>query len=365
MERQRYDRSVFIGEKSLMENCKMINFLRKVKANVVKELKWNTIKKDFLNNMKGNYIVLIGTPLHGNIGDQAITLAEYEYFEKLGYRVCEIPSPYVISKMEFLKKHITSEKIYVHGGGFIGSLWPDEEFMFEAVLKEFSQNQIIVLPQTIYVDNDDALLPRLNGLLNKCKDVTICAREEESYRFSKENLTGAKIELVPDMVLSQVWTQKAEKKERICFCMRKDREKVLKDSEMKQMMQMVKKAYPNADIYFTDTVEDRDVTHSEREEMVKGKIREFASCELIITDRLHGMVLAGMSGTKTMVWSNCNYKVLGIYRWIKDNRFISYISNIEMFEAELQRLCEYKETCRYCNGYVKPYFETLEKLIRR
>lgn len=343
----------------------MINFLRKVKAILVKELQWITIKKDFLNNMKGNYIVLIGTPLHGNIGDLAITLAEYEYFEKLGYHVCEIPSPYVISKMDFLKKHITSEKIYVHGGGFIGSLWPDEEFMFEAVLKEFSQNEIIVLPQTIYVDNDDELLPRLNGLLENCKNVTICAREEESYRFSKEHISNANIVLVPDMVLSQEWTESSEKKEKICFCMRKDHEKVLKDSEMAQMMQMVKKAYPNAEIYFTDTVEDRNVMYSEREEMVKGKIREFASCELIITDRLHGMVLAGMSGTKTMVWSNCNYKVLGIYRWIKDNRFISFISDIEKFEQELQRLYDYKETCRYSNNNVKPYFETLEKLVRR
>ena len=37
------------------------------------------LKKQIVGNY--NYLFLLGTPLHGNIGDQAITVAEYYFFK--------------------------------------------------------------------------------------------------------------------------------------------------------------------------------------------------------------------------------------------------------------------------------------------
>jgi len=97
-------------------------------------------------------VLLLGTPLHGNLGDQAIALAEIEFFRNLGHRVIEIPSGTVLRYLEEWKKIIPSKRIYVHGGGFVGSLWPEEQKMLESVIESFPENEIVILPQTIYYD---------------------------------------------------------------------------------------------------------------------------------------------------------------------------------------------------------------------
>lgn len=40
---------------------------------------YKNLKKQIVGNY--NYLFLLGTPLHGNIGDQAITVAEYYFFK--------------------------------------------------------------------------------------------------------------------------------------------------------------------------------------------------------------------------------------------------------------------------------------------
>lgn len=51
---------------------------------------------------------------------------------------------------------------------------------------------------------------------------------------------------------------------------------------------------------------------------VDAKINELGSGCLVLTDRLHGMVLTALSNTNCIVFSNYNYKVKGVYNWIKD-----------------------------------------------
>ena len=341
----------------------IIKFLKKIKHALSDELKWQKIKKEFDKNRKKKSIYLLGTPLHGNIGDQAITLAEYKFFEAMGYSICEVPSPYVIPKMKYWKKCINNEKIFVHGGGFIGTLWMEEELMFEEILKEFKDNQIVVLPQTLYFDNDVELINKLNSILRECRDVTICAREEESYKFATENIKFAKIELIPDMVLSQNWRVKASITPKVCFCMRKDHEKVLKDDDLEKMILKIKEKLPTCEVYFSDTVQGAEVTVNQREDIVLGKIKEFSECELVITDRLHGMVLSAMAGAKTLVCTNCNYKVLGIYNWIKNNKYISFIYDYSDFENKLGAVLDINGECIYDNTDVLGKFERLKQLI--
>lgn len=342
----------------------MINLLRRIKAKIIDIVKWMYIRKQFKSNFKKKSVIILGTPLHGNIGDQAITLAEYNFFEHLGYAVCEVPSPYVVKKMKWLKRIIGSRKIFVHGGGFIGSLWPAEEAMFEKILEEFAENEIIVLPQTIYFyEEDTELLRHFNDLLCKCKNVTICAREEKSYQYAKENLKNGQILLVPDMVLSQIWKESAVKTRTVALCIRRDHEKVLLDSDLERMIQIVKEKIPETMICYTDTVKAGSVFLTERAFVVREKIREFASYDYVITDRLHGMVLSALAGTKTLVYSNCNYKVKGTYNWIKYNNFISYVSSPEVFEQEFQKLMDYSGDCNYSNERVLEYYESLKEKI--
>ena len=145
--------------------------------------------------------------------------------------------------------------------------------------------------------------------------------------------------------------------------MRKDHEKVLKDDDQMIMEQEVRNLLPKAKIVYTDTMHSCDVKPDEREDVVKSKIGEFASCEIVITDRLHGMVLSALSGSKTIVWSNCNYKVLGTYNWIKNNSYIGFVSNMEEFKLKLAEFAKCKDVYEYSNEDAVRHFEVLKKII--
>ena len=50
-----------------------------------------------------------------------------------------------------------------------------------------------------------------------------------------------------------------------------------------------------------------------RKSVIVNKLKEFAGAQLVITDRLHGMVFCYLTNTPCIVFSNYNHKVLGTY----------------------------------------------------
>jgi pyruvyl transferase EpsI len=70
-------------------------------------------------------------------------------------------------------------------------------------------------------------------------------------------------------------------------------------------------------------------TLEKRKAVLEFKLSQFRSAKIVITDRLHGMVLAAITGTPCIVFSNYNQKVLGTYDWIKDLNYIRFVRDIE------------------------------------
>ena len=97
--------------------------------------------------------LLLCTPTHGNLGDQAIALAEIEFLRNEGISFFEVTSEQLDNKYDFYSKFSTKkQKILVHGGGFLGDIWVKEEIRFRNILLSFFDKKIIVLPQTISFD---------------------------------------------------------------------------------------------------------------------------------------------------------------------------------------------------------------------
>ena len=308
-------------------------------------------------------MLLMGTPLHGNLGDQAITLAEIEFFTQKGYRVLEIPSPMVARHLDKWKKYIAGKRIYVHGGGFIGTLWPEEQRMLEIVIESFPKSEIVILPQTVYYDKVDDRVEYLNGLFKKHGNIVLCTREVYSYDFAKQHLYEGTVKLVPDMVLSANWFDKqAQKKDTVLFCMRNDLEKTVSDDTVNLLCKLVKKYYPDAKAEFTDTVVDGMIYPYMRKAKLQKKLRQLSRAKLVVTDRLHGMVLAAMTNTPTLVLSNCNYKVKGIYDWIDDNSFIKYCDDISKIEEQFSMLTKEQRPQYNCDK-ARAYFEPLTEIV--
>ena len=99
-------------------------------------------------------IILFCTPEHGNLGDHAIAIAQHKFLKE-NYpeiKVIEITSNFYLKKKEKIKKLIKNEDILIiSGGGFLGSLWLNEEDIVRDIIKNFTENKIIIFPQTIFL----------------------------------------------------------------------------------------------------------------------------------------------------------------------------------------------------------------------
>ena len=316
-----------------------------------------------------NKIVLFQTPLHGNIGDQAITIAEYKLLtEKFpDVKIVEVPGGEITSRFwnRFTMKACikTSDLVLINGGGFLGTLWMNEERQIQKLLLNLYDRKVIIFPQTIYYDKGEDADRELNidkEIYKKCNDLTVFLREKVSDDFFAKNFKGVKHQLVPDMVLwlNEYKIQQSERR-RILLCLRHDSEKT-QDSESYIKHEL---DFLSEDYCLTDTVVNHSIPKDKREHEVKKKIEEFSKARLIVTDRLHGMVLAAIAETPCIVILSKSHKVKGVYAWIKELDYIELIEDVSQIREAVQRVLSVNKP-HYDNSDVKNAFEPLIKAIQ-
>ena len=93
-------------------------------------------------------------------------------------------------------------------------------------------------------------------------------------------------------------------------------------------------------------------------------MQEFCGAELLITDRLHGMVFAALTGTPCIVFSNYNHKVKGTYEWIKYLPYIRYVETQKEAISLIPDLMTMKN-CQYDNAFLLQHFEILAKVVKQ
>lgn len=315
-----------------------------------------------------NKIILFQTPLHGNIGDHAITIAEYRLLsEKFpNTKVIEVPGGEIQSRLwnrlTFKMCVKKSDLVLVQGGGFLGTLWMNEERQIQKLLSNLYDRKIIILPQTIYYDEDEngsRELKKDKKIYRKCNDLTAFLREKISDDFFDKNFNGVKHQLVPDMVLwLDGYNIQQYERNGILLCLRNDSEKT-QDSESFIEQEL---DYLSEDYCLTDTVVNHSISKAKREFEVKNKIDEFSKARLIVTDRLHGMVLAAIAETPCIVILSKSHKVKGVYDWIKALDYIEIVEDISQIKKAAQKVLSVDKT-HYENSSIKKNFDPIIKEI--
>ncbi len=319
-----------------------------------------------------NKVVLIDTPTHGNLGDHAIVLAEQKLLNQCGVKSYELTAMQVNEKEDkYASITPMNQYIVVPGGGFLGALWPGEEERFRRIVKAFNKQKIIVFPQTITFDTTTQsgrkYLAESQKIYASHPDLTIFVREKRSYAFMQEYFPTVKCKLVPDIVTMLTTPEPnntSQMRSGVLFCMRHDLEKAVDDSVQEEMLSAVRKQYPNENIAFTDTVIDHGVKPKNREAEVNKKLSQFSKSRLVITDRLHGMILAAITNTPCIAMTNSNGKVKAVYEWIKENEYIRFANSIDEFKQQLSTL-DLNKRYKYNRGLVEHEFEPLLEEIRK
>lgn len=88
--------------------------------------------------------------------------------------------------------------ILLQGGGNFGDLWRRHTDFCLRIIRDFPENKIIILPQTVFYRDEKTLLDDA-AIMNSHPGLTICARDGLSHRLLLEHFHAAKILLLPDM----------------------------------------------------------------------------------------------------------------------------------------------------------------------
>lgn len=304
-----------------------------------------------------------GIPTHSNIGDSAIVIAEKEFLRNCGYdEIVEITSSEYVYNRKCIKRLMPRHAhIFLPGGGNMGSLWPLEEERRYQIIEDFKNCAITVFPQTIFYgesDKDFKLKHKTEKLYNTVNQLTLVAREEVSYNIMKHIYHKCRVLLSPDIVLSMGQRSFKQRREGILICFRKDKEKKLDTAGENALFLYLKKT--GYSVCMTDTMADDQITKDNRLEIVKNKMKQIASARLLITDRLHGMVFAAITGTPCIVFGNSHHKVVGTYKWLENLGYIKFVSEIEEAKDCISDLYN-MENCEF--SLDKDVFEELRQHI--
>ena len=318
----------------------------KYRISAMKEnIKYAYITVTPLNKKK---IYVINTPLHTNIGDSAIAYAQNLFLQKnIGddYKIVEVTSGEWARFRKVLGLIVRERDIIMqHGGGNMGITWFNEELIRRDIIEQFPNNKMIIFPQTIYYgDSQEGKKEFENSkkIYNGHKDLHLIAREKVSYKIMKEAYPNCDVILTPDIVLSMDKLDNPYKREGITFCFRRDVEKVLSEEDEHYIIDECKKISDK--VFYTDMMSERAVTKENRVEIIMDKFKDFQKSELVITDRLHGMVFCAISGTPCIVFGNYNQKVKGTYEWIKSLPYIKYIDSMDNINLEIDNLLRIKD----------------------
>lgn len=282
------------------------------------------INKPFLKKK----IWVVNTPLHNNIGDSAITCAQIDFCKKYygnRYKIVEITIDEMNNFYKLNKKFVRNkDRIMLLGGGNMGVEWFNEEEDRRKVITTFKDNKIISFPQTIYYgDGKEEFLNSIK-IYNIHNKLNIMAREQVSFNIMNKNYNECNVKLLPDIVLTYDINETKRERRKVGLCFRSDKEGVLSDKDKKIIVDELEKY--DEEFIFTDMISEMDINKENRRLIVNNKLEEFKEYKLVITDRLHGMIFAAITGTPCIAFGNYNYKVKGVYdKWLKDIPYIKYM----------------------------------------
>lgn len=288
-------------------------------------------KPEYTVDNKNKYVYFLDIPSYGNVGDQAIALSMEKYMNDYfyDYKQIEFLESNVVNYINWLKKNIKKEDIIcLTGGGNMGTMYQKYEAIRRLIIKKFPNNKIIIFPQTISYDNSNYSkreFKKSAKIYNNHKDICLMAREEKSYEIMKEKYNKCNVILCPDIVLYLDYRHyfKKSKENTLGLCLRDDKEKINVNHLKEFISKLNMKKITISNIYDFNIVDS-----STRKKVVENKLKEFASNNLIITDRLHGMIFSYITNTPCIALPNSNGKVEGVYKWIKNKGKVEFMKSI-------------------------------------
>lgn len=292
-----------------------------------------------LKDCDGSTAFLVMTPRYRNYGDQLIAFSETELLHAAGiHKIVEIPYEecQVMSKA-FSRLLKDGDIVYFTGGGYLGDLWPGLDHTAEQLLLALSpNNKAFFFPESVFNSKNDDL--RFVQTVNYSRaPVMLCARESATYSRLCRSINQEAVYLFPDVGL---FVRKSDILNMIpkripnsaLVCIRHDKESLQGVNFGLSLTSALEEC--GLAISAIDTHDPIGETAPDSRRAEIGELaKRFAEASLVVTNRLHGMVLAMIMGTPCVALDNVSGKVSGVARWVAGKYPLIISSEDEIVDA--------------------------------
>lgn len=308
-------------------------------------------------------VFLVMTPEHGNLGDHAIASAEAKLLQRAQIDYFEIPDHQLnaLNRCNLLGI-MNGFPIMVNGGGNMGTLWFDAEKTHRRIIQKNPKSKVFIFPNTLFYEDTDwgrSEFERSIQIYNRHKGLFLYAREKHSYEIMKKAYRN--VRLIPDMVFSLNESARNLPRQGCLLCLRNDCERTRTDEQDRILREQVHRLFGDA-VRDTTMVVKGGVRAEQRSEALEQKFAEFAAAELVITDRLHGMIFCAITGTPCIVINSRSPKVRGCYEWIQNLGYIAFTDDVTQIIPVYNHM--EKAAHFYDNTHLEGYYQELEREIQ-
>lgn len=270
-------------------------------------------------------------PEHGNAGDYLIGYSEQHFFEKYfpNIQVITVTTLEWIYSKEYIMGMVRpNDIIFLNGGGYIGDVWQDAE-NYQSIVNAFPDNVKFFFPNTLTYLSNAASYPKFIEEMNWFslqKKLFVMLRDNRSYQFVKDY--NVNVAYFPDFALiNSISNLEKNKTNRVLLCLREDREKFIDGDKIRRLLK-------NKGIDYDELNISKGVYVSQEDGrlFVDELINEMQNHSIVITDRLHGMIMATISNVPCIAFDNTTCKVSGVYEWIQDYVYLASENDTEKID---------------------------------
>lgn len=140
---------------------------------------------------------LVDFPNYPNVGDSAIYLGQLACLEGLDVAPPRFVCDFTTYDRDALARSLGDGVILLTGGGSLGDVWPTAQACREDILRSFPDRPVIQLPQSIHF-SDPTRMAEARRVLGSHRALTLFVRDDDSRVLAEDEL-GVPGRLCPDM----------------------------------------------------------------------------------------------------------------------------------------------------------------------
>ena len=309
--------------------------------------------------------VLLGLPNYPNVGDHLIWEGTRRFLTQCEGVELTYEAPGVFFDPSYVH---AGDTIVLSGGGNFGDLYIKQQAFRDHIVRLFPAHPIVLLPQTVFFSDASRMTQTAEAFVGHSQ-LTLCARDHESFKLFKTYFDAHDVRLVPDMAFCLDWggckvSQGEQKK--LLFMLRGDKESrgyhvakefsdadcadwptldsglwryFLKEGEqgVERLVHMVLKWVNRINGPMERSYPYR--LFRKHALWIEEGVNFLSRYDLVVTDRLHGHIASILLGIPSVLLDNSYGKNKHFYetwlRGVSGSRFVSNESELHSCIAEM------------------------------